>query len=181
MVRRRLADLPARELVALGLVSLLLVGLAARNVIEADSVEQAIRAVAIVAALGGVFGYRLASRHLSSGRDGALALLAVAFVAGVLGVFAPEAFDAELVVGLAALGLLGLALLVEPHVDLSTRAFGGLLVAVGFAIVAAELTVFDGGRGIVLGALIAVLGAATVVNPEGLEAIDERVGRDDGE
>lgn len=176
MARKPWADLSRREFAVLAVVGLILGGLLVRNVVDAESAEEAVRSVAAVAVLGLLFGYRIVSRHLPARRDGALLLLVGGLAAGILVVVFPESFDTELVVAFGALALLGAALVVGSRVDLSTRAFGGALAVAGGGIVAGGLTVFDG-DGVVLGGLLALLGVLTVVDPDGLESVERRLDR----
>lgn len=170
MARELPGDVTGYELAAAALVALILGGLLVRNVAEADSSEEAVRVVVLVAALGALFGYRFVGRHLPARRDGALLLLVGGFVAAAFAAVAPEAFDAELVAALAAAALLGVALVVGSAVDLSTRAFGAAVAVAGVAIVAAELTVFGGD--VAVGVLLALLGVLTVLDPDGFEAVE---------
>ena len=164
--------LSRRELVAAALISLILLGLLVRNLVDATTVEEAARTVAVVVVLAALFGYRIVSRHLDARRDGALLLVVGGVVAGVLLAVAPSAFDAELLTAFGALALLGAALVVAPHLDLSTRTFGGVLVLAGFGMAGAEIVVFGEGRGVVLGGLLALVGALTVLNPESFERFE---------
>jgi hypothetical protein len=164
--------LPRRELVAAGLLSLILLGLLVRNLADATTVEEAVRAVAAVVVLALMFGYRIASRHLDTRRDGTLLLVVGGVGAGVLLTVAPSAFDAELLAAFCGLALLGAALVVAPSLDLSTRTLGGVLVLAGVGMAGAEVVVFREGRGVVLGGLLALAGALTVLDPEAFERFE---------
>ncbi|WP_135827723.1 hypothetical protein [Halorussus halobius] len=165
-------ELSRRELAVAALISLILLGLLARNLVDATTREESVRAVAVVVVLALVFGYRIVSRHLDARPDGALLLVVGGVGVAVLLAAAPSAFDAELVAAFGALALLGGALVVAPSVDLSTRAFGGVLVLAGVGIVGAEVVVFREGRGVVLGGLVALVGALTVLRPAEFERLE---------
>ncbi len=170
--------LDTRRLVAGGLITLLIAGVLVRNLLDATTSADVVHALGWAVIVASLFGHRLVSPDLDDRSDGILLLLVCALVAGVEVALASErVLSPEFVVPLGALALLALALIVGPHVDLSTRAVGGLLASFATVVTALGWFTFgtDDGVGLrwyVTGGLLALFGLIVVYRPTVLEALD---------
>ena len=132
------------------------------------------RTLGLLGLIGAVVGYRLLDRRLDERPSGLLTVAVAVFGVLAFRALGSGGLNAEVVLALALLGLLGAAQVVGSSVSVPTRAFGALALAVAMGMAALTLTVFDGhGRGVVGAALIGLIGVFCLLRPEAVERLNE--------
>ncbi|RDZ39038.1 hypothetical protein C5B89_10885 [Haloferax sp. Atlit-47N] len=155
-------------------IALILVGLLLRNLVDATTSADVVRAFGGVTILALLFGYRFVSHRLDEQASGVLLLFVGGLVAGLTLLVAPSAFaDRGTIAAFAALGVLATAFIVSPWISVSTRWFGALLCVIALLMAGLELTVFTG-EDIGSAIVVAMLGLVMVLRPK---AIEETGGR----
>ena len=147
-----------------------------RTLIDATSFTEMLRAVGGVVVLCLLFGYRIVSPNLQNPKAGALLFFVGAATAGILVVLTENPFSNGLLATFGVLILYASALLVSPHLDLSTRAIGGVAILVGGSFVALEWFVFRVGSGAevdtyISGVLLGVFGVVMVARPDAFDDV----------
>ncbi|WP_324665679.1 hypothetical protein [Haloarcula sediminis] len=171
--------LDTSQLVAGVLISILIMGMFLRTVIDATSFTEMLQAVGGVAVLCLLFGYRIVSPNLQNPKSGALLFFVGAVTAGILVVLTENPFSNELLATFGVLILYASVLLVSPYFDFSTRAMGGVAILVGGSFIALEWLVFRVGSGAeidtyISGVLLSVLGVVMVARPDAFDNVAEK-------